>query len=462
MVTIIELLIVLGIMVLVHEFGHFAVAKLCGVRVETFAIGFGKKIIGFRRGDTDYQLNILPLGGYVKMSGELPGETPDPDREQDPGDFSAHPRWQRMLIALAGPVANFILALALMTLVSSFHHEVDVYLTGAATNDYTLTNSAAAKTGIAPGDLIVRFADADAPDWDAIAYKSLLNQKATVPFSYIHNGHRVDTTLLVTLNETDASSGDFLSLLKHLGLVPQFQNMPVKVVQVEPNMPAASAGLKAGDEITSIDGLQVHSVPALLAYMQDQQGKPAVLSVQRTAQRANTQTLTLPVTPEESTNLDGTKGYHLGFMPLAPPMHVERLPFGRALNDAYAENLKSALMIRDVLKGMVERRVSPRSLQGPIGIGQQVGIAARDSIWTLLRLMAMISINLGIFNLLPIPILDGGMILFLIIETLMRRDMNQRLKERVYQVAFVCLLVFFVMVIFNDMSKLPLFSKLKP
>ena len=458
MVTIIELLIVLGIMVLVHEFGHFAVAKLCGVRVETFAIGFGKKIIGFRRGDTDYQLNILPLGGYVKMSGEMPGESPDPDRELDPGDFSAHPRWQRMLIALAGPVANFILALALMTLVASFHHEVDVYLTGAASNDYTLANSSAAKSGIGPGDLIVQFADADNPDWDAIAYKSLLNQKATVPFSYLHNGHRVDTTLLITLTDADASSGDFLSLLKHLGMVPQFQNMPVKVVQVEPDMPAAAAGLKAGDEITSIDGLQVHSVPALLAYMQDQAGKPAVLNVQR----GSAQPLTLHVTPEESANLDGSKGYHLGFMPLAPPMHVERLPFGRAVSDAYQENLKSALMIRDVLKGMVERRVSPRSLQGPIGIGQQVGIAARDSIWTLLRLMAMISINLGIFKLLPIPILDGGMILFLVIETLMRRDMNQRLKERVYQVAFVCLLVFFVMVIFNDMSKLPLFSKLKP
>jgi len=345
-----------------------------------------------------------------------------------------------------------------MTLVASFHHEVDVYLTGAASNDYTLANSSAAKSGIGPGDLIVQFADADNPDWDAIAYKSLLNQKATVPFSYLHNGHRVDTTLLITLTDADASSGDFLSLLKHLGMVPQFQNMPVKVVQVEPDMPAAAAGLKAGDEITSIDGLQVHSVPALLAYMQDQAGKPAVLNVQR----GSAQPLTLHVTPEESANLDGSKGYHLGFMPLAPPMHVERLPFGRAVSDAYQENLKSALMIRDVLKGMVERRVSPRSLQGPIGIGQQVGIAARDSIWTLLRLMAMISINLGIFNLLPIPILDGGMILFLVIETLMRRDMNQRLKERVYQVAFVCLLVFFVMVIFNDMSKLPLFSKLKP
>jgi regulator of sigma E protease len=457
MVTVVELLIVLGIMVLVHEFGHFAVAKLCGVRVETFAIGFGKRVIGFRKGETEYQLNILPLGGYVKMSGEMPGETADPDRIADPGDFSAHPRWQRMLIAVAGPVANLVLSLMLMTGVSMFHHEVDVYLSGAASNDYTLAGSEAAKTGIHPGDLIVRYADAEKPDWDAIAYKSLLNMKGTVPFSYIHDGKRVDTSIRIAASEADASAGDILSLLRHIGLVPQFQNMPVKVVEVEPHMPAAAAGLKPGDELTAIDSLPVHSVPALLAYMQDQAGKPAVLTVERGAQR-----LTLPVTPQKTPNADGTDGYKLGFMPLAPPVHIERLPFGRALSEAYQENLRSATMIRDVLKGMVQRKVSPRSLQGPIGIGQQVGMAARDGIWTLMRLMAMISINLAIFNLLPIPILDGGMILFLLIESVMRRDMNQQLKERVYQVAFVCLLVFFVMVIFNDMSRLPLFSHLKP
>jgi regulator of sigma E protease len=457
MVTVVELLIVLGIMVLVHEFGHFAVAKLCGVRVETFAIGFGKRIIGFRKGETEYQINLLPLGGYVKMSGEMPGEAPSDDREPDPGDFGAHPRWQRMLIALAGPVANVVLALVLMTAVSMFHHEVDVYLSGAATNDYTLRGSSAARAGIQPGDLIVQYADAKNPDWDAIAYKSLLNMKATVPFSYIHDGRRVDTTIRITVNDADASAGDIVSLLRHIGLVPQFQNMPVKVVEVEPNMPAAAAGLKPGDEITTIDGLAVHSVPSLLAYMQDQAGKPAVLTIQRSGQR-----LTLPVTPQATPNLDGSEGYKLGFMPLAPPVHIQKLPLGRAMAEAWDENLRSATMIRDVLKGMLERRVSPRSLQGPIGIGQQVGIAAREGIWTLLQLMSMISINLAIFNLLPIPILDGGMILFLLIETVMRRDMNQQLKERVYQVAFVCLLVFFVMVIFNDMSRLPLFNKLKP
>jgi regulator of sigma E protease len=465
MVTLVELLVVLGIMVLVHEFGHFAVAKLCGVRVETFAIGFGKRIVGFRRGETEYQINILPLGGFVKMSGEMLGEIQGPDRDAaenggegeprtiDPGDFQAHPRWQRMLIALAGPTANVVLALVLMTLVSMFHHEVDTYLSGPAVNDYTMRGSSAAKTGIAPGDLIVQYADAANPDWYAIAYKSLLNMHGTVPFAYVHGGQRVDSKILVTVTDADATDGD---PLEHIGLVPRFQNAPVKVVVVTPNMPAEAAGLKPGDEITAIDGLEVHSVPALKAYMLDQAGKPAVLTVLR-----NGATVPMPVTPAPMTELDGSRGYQIGFQYQPPPVQVERLPVGRAAGEAWHENVKSALMIRDVLKGMLERRVSPRSLQGPIGIGEQVGIAARDSVWTLLRLMAIISINLAIFNLLPFPILDGGLILFLVIETVMRRDINQKLKERVYQVAFVCLLVFAAMVFFNDISRLPWVSHLK-
>ncbi len=452
MITVLELLVVLGIMVLVHEFGHYAAAKLCRVRVETFAIGFGKRLIGFRRGGTDYQINILPLGGYVKMSGDAPGEAPS----GDPGDFNAHPRWQRMLIALAGPVANFILALIIMTFVSMFHHEIDDYLSGAAMNDYTIQDTPAAKAGILPGDRIVHYADTENPDWEAIAMRSLLNLNRVVPFSYEHDGKRVDTTIQVAATESDASSGDIVSLLQHLGMVPRAQNMPVTVVEVVPDRPAAKAGLKPKDQIVSIDGVEVHSVPMLLAYMQDAKGKPAKLDILR-----NGVPQTLAVTPEQS-DADGTKGYRLGFSYVRPPVHIDKLPLGAAVAESADSNMKSALMIRDVLKGMAERRVSPKQLQGPIGIGQQVGMAARESIWTLLRLMAMISINLGIFNLLPIPILDGGMILFLVIESVIRRDINQQLKERVYQVAFVCLIVFAAMVIFNDVTKLPLFSKLKP
>jgi regulator of sigma E protease len=452
MITVIEWLIVLGIMVLVHEFGHFAMAKWCGVRVETFSIGMGKRLFGFRRGDTDYRISLLPIGGYVKMAGDAPGEAPS----GDPGEFNAHSRWHRFLIVIAGPVANFILALFIMTVVSMFHHEIDDYLSGAAMNDYTIQGTPAQKAGIQPGDRIVYYADTANPDWETIATRSMLYTNRTVPFAYIHNGKRIDTTILVAATEADASSGDIASLLQHLGMVPRAQNMPVTVLEVVPNMPAARAGLQPKDQIVSINGLEVHSVPMLLAYMQDEKGQPAKLAILR-----NGSERVLPVTPEQST-ADGNTGYRLGFTYVRPPVHVDRLGIGAAVAESASENLKSALMIRDVLKGIAERRVSPKQLQGPIGIGQQVGIAARDSMWTLLRLMAMISINLGVLNLMPIPILDGGMILFLTIEALMRRDINQQWKERIYQVAFVCIVVFAVMVIFNDVTRLPFFTKLKP
>src|SRR6202048_3038594 len=179
MSTVIQLAIVLGIMVLVHEFGHFAVAKLCGIRVEVFSIGFGKRLFGIRRGDTDYRISLLPLGGYVKMSGDNPGEAPT-----DPGEFNAHPRWQRILVALAGPFANFILALGLMTGVSMLHNEVQEYLSGPAHTDYVPTKTPIAKTGIHSGDTIVHYDTIENPTWDQVAIRSLLNLNQPLPFSH--------------------------------------------------------------------------------------------------------------------------------------------------------------------------------------------------------------------------------------------------------------------------------------
>src|SRR5438067_3539394 len=155
MTTIIQLLLVLGLMVLVHEFGHFIVAKWCGVRVEAFAIGVGKRLIGYVHKGTDYRINALPLGGYVKMAGEIPGE----ETSNDPGDLNNHPRWQRMLIAVAGPVANFILAFGLMTGAFMLHNEVNQYESGPAVTDYESPSTPVAKTGIQSGDTIVRFAN---------------------------------------------------------------------------------------------------------------------------------------------------------------------------------------------------------------------------------------------------------------------------------------------------------------
>ena len=459
MSTILQLAIVLGIMVLVHEFGHFAVAKLCGIRVEVFSIGFGKRLFGFKRGDTEYQLAVVPLGGYVKMAGETAFNTPDDaeTRTNDPGDFNAHPRWQRMLVALAGPFANFILALGLMTGVSMLHNEVQEFIDGPAHIDYIALNSPASRTGVHSGDTIVHYDTIENPTWDQVGIRSLLNLNQTVPFSYVHDGRRTDTKIFVENKGTP----DVFSL-DSLGLVPKMQNQPVQVDALESNMPAANAGLKAGDKILDIDGLQLHSVPALLSYMQDEAGKPALLTIQRTVNGA-AETLPIKITPRLADIPSGGKDYRLGFVAAQPPVKIQRLPFGKAVVASWQFNKKGSLLIVEVLKRLFTRQVSVKSLQSPIGIGQQIHQAAQMPGWMpLIGLVSYISLNLGIFNLLPIPILDGGMILFLIIETIMRRDVNQQVKERVYQVAFVCLLAFFAFVIFNDLTKLNLFTKLKP
>jgi regulator of sigma E protease len=457
MSTVIQLLIVLGIMVLVHEFGHFAVAKLCGIRVEVFSIGFGKRLFGFRRGDTEYQVSAIPLGGYVKMSGEMgfAGNelTPGSVAPTDPGDFNAHPRWQRILVALAGPIANFLLALGLMTGVSMLHNEVDEFLSGPAQTDYILPSTPAAKTGIHSGDLIVHYDTIENPTWEDVANRSLLNLNQTIPFSFIHDGQRADTKLFIANKGTPDDFG-----LDKLGLLPKMQNTPVQVASLQPDMPAIRAGLKPGDKIATIDGLQLHSVAALLAYLQDQAGKPAHLTILR-----NGAVLPLEITPQLADVGDGTKDYRLGFTYLPPPVRVERLPLGKAMAASWQFNKKNSLLIVEVLKRLFTRQVSVKSLQSPIGIGQDIHQAAQMPGWMpLIRLMSAISLNLGIFNLLPIPILDGGMILFLLIETIMRRDVNQQIKERIYQVAFVCILAFFAFVIFNDLTRLNLFTKLKP
>jgi regulator of sigma E protease len=453
MSTVIELLIVLGIMVLVHEFGHFAVAKLCGIRVEVFSIGFGKRLFGFKRGDTDYQIAAIPLGGYVKMAGDTPGETPS----GDPGEFNAHPRWQRILVALAGPIANFILALGLMTGVSMFHNEVQQFLDGPAITDYIQIKTPAAKTGIHSGDRIVHYDTVENPTWEDVANRSILNLNQTIPFSFLHDGQRTDTKLFI---EAKGRPDDFS--LDQIGLVPKMQDTPVQVSSLEPTMPAARAGLEPNDKILSIDGLQFHSVPALLTYLQDQAGKSASLDVQRTAANGAAQTLNIKVTPELADTASG-KGYRLGFVAVLPPVRVERLPLGKAIAASWQFNKKNSLLIVEVIKRLFTRQVSVKSLQSPIGIGQQIHQAAQMPGWTpLIGTMSLISINLGILNLMPIPILDGGMILFLLIETIMRRDVNQQIKERIYQVAFVCILAFFAFVIFNDLTRLNLFTKLKP
>ena len=441
-----ELGIVLGIMVLVHELGHFAVAKACGVRVEAFAIGFGKRLFGFVHNGTDYCVNLIPLGGYVKMAGELPGEATN---QWDSGEFTSHPRWQRTLIALAGPFANFLLAFVLLAGLYMAHYEVPAYVTHTAVADYVAQGSPVAKTGMVAGDTVVAFDGHNNPTWEDLENQARLNLNQTAPFSYLHNGQRINNELFVK-NKGASDDFDF----QELGLVPVMQFAPVEVSALpDPTTPAARAGLKPGDKIVAIDGQPVHSVFALVTFLDDHHGAPAQLSVERPEPGGQLQSLSIPVTPALMETRQG-KAYRLGFLNAATPVTVQHMPFGKAAATSWHDNLKNSLLIFDVLHRLFTRQVSVKSLSSPIGIGVQVHEAfAMAGCAPIVETMAMISLNLGIFNLLPIPILDGGMILFLAIESLMGRDLNPRVKERIFQVAFVCIVLFAAVVIFNDITK---------
>lgn len=460
--SIFSTLIVLGIMVLVHEFGHFAVAKLCRVRVEVFSIGFGKRLFGFRRGDTDYRISLLPLGGYVKMYGEMGGDGSMPATTipgegmlelRDSGDLNSKPRWQRVLIGLAGPIANFILALVLMTGFYMMHNEVELYRSQPANVDYVLQNSPAAKAGIQAGDRIARFESVANPTWEQVSIRSALNMGQTVPVTIERNGRSVVTSLPIQAPR----NSDDLSI-ETLGLIPEMQTAPVAVRSVEPSMPAAKAGLKAGDKILSLDRQSFHSTAAMLAYLQQTKGAPVDIAVLHDGTTEH-----LKLQPVISELGDGSKGYRMGFSPAMPPFKVQQLSLPAALHQSIRFNVKNSGLILEVLHRMVTRHMAMQNLSGPIGIARETGIAASQPGWQpMIGLMAIISLNLGIFNLLPIPILDGGVILLLLVEGALRRDLNQQFKERIYQAAFVVLLLFAAFVMFNDISKLSLFTRIKP
>lgn len=422
--------VVLGIMILVHEFGHFAAAKWFGVRVDVFSIGFGKRVAGFRRGETDYRISALPLGGYVKMAGENPLES----RNGAPEEFMSHPRWQRFVIAIAGPAMNIILAVALLTGVFMVHYEHPVFLDEPAVIGWVLENSSAAKAGIEQGDRIARIDGVPNPTWEDVMLKVMVNSKQPLDVAIQRGGQIFEKQVPPVTDSAEYGA---------IGWLP---DQPITVTELESNMPAAKAGLKRGDEIVAVNGTPMRSLFSVIHLLQQNGSKPVEVTVARDGQKLN-----LEMTPVQ-TDESGQKTYRLGFR--SEPVHVDKLPFAQALNRSLEENKRYSLLIVDLVRKMVQRKVSIKQMEGPIGIARASGDAARQPGWTpLLSLMAMISLNLGVFNLLPIPILDGGIILLLVIESVMRRDISIRLKERIYQTAFVFLLLFFVVVIYNDLLK---------
>jgi regulator of sigma E protease len=429
MIYVVGILLLLGPLVFIHELGHYLAAKLCGVRVEVFSLGFGKRIFGFKRGGTDYRVSALPLGGYVRMAGENPME----EHTGDPGEFMSHPRWQRFIIAIAGPAMNVVLAIALLSGLYMVHHPDQKFLKQPAVVEWVEPNSVAAKVGLQPGDRIVRLDSEDTPDWGAFFERASLLGPSPVPLYIERGGQRLEKQISLTSGQETAP----------LGVGP---DEPAVADLVEASTPAAAAGIKPGDQLVKVNGTAVHlfsQIGEMIDGFQKSKDAPVVLTLKR-----DNQVFDVKVTPRLT-----AAGYKIGVR-FTHVLSYERLPFAAALSASVDENGKNSFLIVQVLERLVERKVSIKQMSGPVGIAQISGEALRAGWPVFIEIMALISLNLGIFNLLPIPILDGGLILLLLIEGVLRRDIKREVKEMVYQAAFVFLVIFAVVVIYNDIQKI--------
>ncbi len=425
-------LVVLGVIIVLHELGHFLVAKLFKIRVETFSVGFGPRILGYKYGDTDYRISAFPLGGYVKMSGENPGDEVTGDIDE----FMSKPKWQRFLVAAAGPAMNVILAVVLLAGLYVYGSEVPEHLESEARVGIVAAGSAAEEAGIRPGDLIVEFDGEVNPTWQNVDIKTILSADQPILTRLERSGEIIETTVTpVPLGPRESG---------YAGMGPHFRVFVAAFTGRD--TPAERGGLLPGDEIIQIGDIGLStSGRTIQELIQSMPSDIIPLTVLRDAE-----TINLEVRPE--LNDDGQRMIGIQ-MPMMPTVMI-KLGLIDALDRSIRTNAANGMLIFEILGRLIKRETSMRSLDGPIGIVRVSGQAFQLGLAPLISLMALISLNLGILNLLPIPILDGGVMLLLLIEGIMGHDLSLAVKERIVQFSFVFLMVLTVFVLYNDVVKL--------
>ncbi|MCW5982554.1 MAG: RIP metalloprotease RseP [Bryobacteraceae bacterium] len=426
------LLVLIGVMIMIHELGHFWAARFFDVKVEAFSFGFGPRLFGFRRGETDFRVSLILFGGYVKMTGEQPG---DESGALDPRSFQAKPRWQRLIIAAAGPFMNIVLAVALLTGMFMYKFPKPPEWSQPGTIGYVRPNSPAAEAGIEAGDRIVEIQGQQNPDWGSILVKELASARQPLSVVIERDGKRIPFTVTPVLDE-------------RLGIAYAgwSEEVEIEIFGFVEGTNAQKSGLEFGDVIVSVNGNPMRSVGTLVEAANASQGKPVEIIFSRDGERHRV------VVEPTLKDVDGEKRYLIGIQPRQKMVYTQ-LPLTEALAESVRQNISYATLIYRFLEGIVERRMSARSLEGPIRIAQLSGDAAREGPFAFIGLMAMVSLNLAVFNLLPIPILDGGVILLLLVEMLMRRDLSMPVKEAIIKVGFVFLMLVVAFVLYNDLSK---------
>jgi regulator of sigma E protease len=479
--------LVLGVMILVHEWGHFIAARIFGVRVDVFSIGFGPRLFGWKRGATDYRVSALPLGGYVRMAGQDPTEIDSADRDwahmrsgeqaktqEKPGlsvrseaagvseitfktaemrgvdqllrrgtgapdELVSKPRWQRAIISFAGPFVNLIFPILLLTV-----YFVAVGIPYPAYQDKPVqvaavpANSPAAAAGLHSGDKVVAIDGQENPNWEQVE-KVLAKLAPNSKLSMEVEDANTLRSLTIPVDQKGLEQPEQL-----LGFAPI---RPV-LEDVAPGLPAQRAGLKENDLIAAVDGQKIQWWGEFTERIRGSNGKPVALDVDRKGQL-----LHMVVTPQAATNERGETVYQIGVQ-VHEDTAYKRVAFPEGARYAALVTVEKIKETASIVGKLFSGRVSLKQLQGPVGISRAAGQAARKGPLAIISLMVLISVNLGILNLLPIPILDGGHILLLGIEGILRRDMSLAFKERFVQVGLVFLLVVFAIVMYNDVVRL--------
>jgi regulator of sigma E protease len=430
---------ILGSAVVLHEFGHFIVAKLFKIRVETFSVGFGPRLFGKKWGHTDYRVSAIPLGGYVKLGGDesnapLEGASAQdiPEKEM----YNLRPRWQRIMVALAGPIMNIITAMAI-PFVGAFMYGVPA--TPSPNVYYAQKGGAADLAGLQPGDRIISFNGTENPSWDVINGDALLSPGRPLPVVINRNGQEISLTVTPTTHRDNGEEAGTLDF------IPDYGGLPIVVVQVNPGSPAEATGLKENDRLITIGGEGVRSSHQVIEYVKNHPNEKIPITLERDGQ-------TVQLTADEK-RIEGK----LGFVVLEKyPLHAATV--FSATKYAYDQNLQILRLTGKALRQVFTGERSVRNtLSGPIGIYQATQKSIEKLGWDgVFGMLGFLSLNLGIFNLLPIPVLDGGAIFLMLLEGLLALiglSISAAVRDRIQQVGFVMVLLLMVFVISNDLLK---------
>ena len=428
---------VLGVLVFVHELGHFLAAKRVGIRVLKFQLGFNPTILSFKYGETEYGIGALPLGGYVKMAGEGSEDGPT----GDPGEFLSKSRWQRFQVLVAGPSMNLLLAFVLAAVVLYQGAEVESYNDQPVVVGVVKPESPAARAGIVTGDRIVSVGGHRVDSWEEFAIQVQLNANRPTAFSLLRQG--LDVTKTVTPEPPDKTRFEL-----GVGALP---NVHPHLLAISPGEPGDKAGLKAGDVIVAANGEPITFDAEFRQVIRKNANTAMTLSVLRDGA-----TQTVSVTPR----LNGKVGY-LGVTPADDTRTIKPSVLG-AFKLSAQKNAQMAGLIGQTVWGLLTRQLSPKQLMGPIAIAQVSGESAQLGWLPLFGLMVSLSLNLGLLNLMPIPMLDGGHIFIMALEGIARRDFSVRVKEKMLLAGFVVLMMLMVTVIYNDLARLSVFERLNP